>query len=285
MQMKNKDFAIFILTHGRPEKVKTIKTLQKVGYAGKIYIIIDNEDQTADQYYDKFKDQVIMFDKKEIAKTFDQADNFDDRRAIIYARNACFEIAKDLGITYFMQLDDDYVQFEYRFDHENKYSKKSIKNFDQILDHMLEFYKNTNCKSIAMLQAGDMIGGKDGGYSKSIRTFRKAMNTFICSTNRPFQFIGRINEDVNTYTNYQSKGNLFISFNNITMTQIVTQGNTGGMTELYLDSGTYVKSFYTVMISPSSCKIKTMNTRNPRLHHNITWNNAVPKIISQDHRK
>lgn len=281
----NKDFAIFILTHGRPDKVKTIKTLKKVGYTGKIYIIIDNEDQTADQYYDKFKDQVIMFDKKAIAKTFDQADNFDDRRAIIYARNACFQIAKDLGITYFMQLDDDYVQFEYRFDHENRYSKKSIKNFDHILDHMLEFYKNTPFKSIAMMQAGDMIGGKDGGYAKSIRTFRKAMNTFICSVNRPFQFIGRINEDVNTYTSYQSKGNAFLSFNNITMTQIVTQGNTGGMTELYLDSGTYVKSFYTVMMSPSSCHIRTMNTRNPRLHHNITWKNAVPKIIAEKNRK
>ena len=29
-------------------------------------------------------------------------------RAIVYARNACFDLAKDLGITYFIQLDDDY---------------------------------------------------------------------------------------------------------------------------------------------------------------------------------
>ncbi len=281
--MKNKDFAIFILTHNRADKVKTFKTLKKVGYTGKIFIIIDNEDKTQDEYLNIYKKQVIIFDKKEIAKTFDEADNFNDRRAIVYARNACFKIAKNLGIKYFMQLDDDYTAFEYRFDDKNKYNKKSIKNFDSILDCMLNFYKKINCKSIAMMQSGDMIGGKDGGYSKSIRTFRKVMNTFICSTDREFKFVGRINEDVNTYTNYQSKGSLFLSFNNVTMTQLTTQSNSGGMTDIYLDSGTYIKSFYTVMFSPSCVKIKTMKTSNPRLHHNISWNNAVPKIISEQY--
>lgn len=52
-----------------------------------------------------------MFDKPKIAKTFDEADNFDDRRAIVYARNACFQIARKLGYKYFIELDDDYDVF------------------------------------------------------------------------------------------------------------------------------------------------------------------------------
>lgn len=38
------DFCVFILTHGRAGNVKTLKMLQKQGYTGKWYCVIDNED-------------------------------------------------------------------------------------------------------------------------------------------------------------------------------------------------------------------------------------------------
>ena len=102
------DFCAFILTHGRPDNVITYNTLLRHGYTGPIYIVIDNEDKTANRYYEVFGDKVVMFDKLSIAKSIDEGDNFDGRRAIIYARNACFDIAKKLGYTYFIELDDDY---------------------------------------------------------------------------------------------------------------------------------------------------------------------------------
>ncbi len=111
------------------------------------------------------------------------------------------------------------------------------------------------------------------------------MNSFICSTDRPFQFIGRINEDVNTYVKKQSVGLLMGTIPFVALGQKTTQKNKGGMTDLYLDSGTYVKSFYTVMLSPASCCIKPMGDTHKRLHHAIKWDNAVPKIISENHKK
>ena len=48
--MGNKDFAVFILTHGRPDNLKTLTTLKKCGYTGEIYFIVDNEDKTIEQY-------------------------------------------------------------------------------------------------------------------------------------------------------------------------------------------------------------------------------------------
>lgn len=87
------DLVIFILSHGRPENIYTIKSLKKHGYTGQIIVVIDNEDETANEYFEKYEN-VEIFNKKEIAKTFDEADNFNDRRAIVYARNVCFEIAK-----------------------------------------------------------------------------------------------------------------------------------------------------------------------------------------------
>lgn len=279
------DFAVFILSHGRPDSVDTYKTLKRCGYTGKIYIIIDNEDETASEYRKAFGDKVIVFDKAAIAKTFDEGDNFGDRRAVVYARNACFDIAEKLNIAHFMTLDDDYTAFDYRFDENFMAICKPIKSLDKILITVLNYYKSISAMSLAFLQGGDMIGGIGGGYSKEIRTYRKCMNTFICSTDRIFQFVGRINEDVNTYTWYQSLGNLFISINNTTITQKTTQSNDGGMTDLYLDSGTYVKSFYTVMYSPSCTKIGMMGESHRRLHHQIKWDNAVPKIISEKYRQ
>jgi hypothetical protein len=280
------DFCIFILSHGRPENVITLKTILKAGYTGDYYIIIDNEDKTADRYYELFGDRIIMFDKKAVAETFDEAGNFEDRRSVVYARNACFDIAKEIGVTYFMELDDDYTHFAYQMD--NNYEAKFTmvrKSLDKLIGFMLEYYKSIPAKSIAMSQGGDWVGGIVNDIDKNINRRRKCMNTFFCSTQRPFQFVGRINEDVNTYTWYQSMGNLFITYPIIRVQQVETQGNTGGMTELYLDSGTYVKSFYTVLFMPSSVTVGIMQSRHKRLHHMVKWDNTVPCIIQEKYRK
>lgn len=279
------NFAAFILTHGRPDNVYTFDTLRKHGYTGKIFIIIDNEDNTANQYINKFgNENVIIFDKLEISKTFDEADNFENRKTIIYARNACFKIAEDLNIKYFIQLDDDYTEFYFRL-FINKAIVKPTINLDLIFDKFIKYYKSINAKSICFSQGGDYIGGLDNG--KEIYRFskRKAMNTFICSTDRQFKFLGRINEDVNTYTYYQSLGNLFLTIPFCSITQKQTQKTSGGMTEIYLLSGTYIKSFYSIIFQPSAVKIKIMNASHKRIHHSINWNNSVPCIISDKYKK
>jgi len=282
----DKNFAAFILTHARPDNVVTYNTLKKTGYTGKIYIIIDNEDKTSKDYYNRFGDKVIMFDKKEIAKTFDEADNFNDRRAIVYARNACFNIAKDLGIKYFIQLDDDYTTFRFASNNKGEYitEKTSITNLDGIFTAMLNFYKTTNIHSIAMAQGGDFIGGENSRVFKE-KLARKCMNSFICSTDRPFQFVGRINEDVNNYTHKGSLGYLFFTIASVRLQQKQTQSNEGGMTDIYLDNGTYIKSFYSVIFQPSSVTIALMGNKNKRLHHRVNWNATTPVILDEKYKK
>ena len=111
------------------------------------------------------------------------------------------------------------------------------------------------------------------------------MNTFICSTDRKFQFVGRINEDVNTYVKYGSIGSIFLTVPDVRIIQLQTQNNSGGMTDLYLDSGTYIKSFYTVMYHPSSVNISLMGETHKRLHHSIKWVNTVPKILDESYKR
>ena len=111
------------------------------------------------------------------------------------------------------------------------------------------------------------------------------MNTFICSTDRPFKFIGRINEDVNTYTLMSLQGNLFFTIPLLAIQQKMTQSNANGMTDLYLDYGTYVKSFYSVLYCPSSVKITEMGAEHRRIHHKVCWNNTAPVIVDKKYRK
>lgn len=283
------DFAALILTHGRPDRVHTYFALRNAGYTGRIIIVIDNEDKTAKEYRSRYGSDVVMFDKAAIAKTFDEGDNFQDRRAIIYARNASFQIAKDLGYRYFVQLDDDYTGFYYRFDEDGFYGHCITPSLDWLFSALCDYLKATPFASIAISQGGDHIGG--GESKKVIGTKRKAMNSFICDTEKPFQFVGRINEDVNTYTCEQRKGMLFLTVMAAQLNQKPTQSNAGGMTDLYLDSGTYVKTFYSIMYAPSCVKVsdisdpKNGHAGHARIHHKILWNNAAPLILSEHHKK
>lgn len=280
------DFVAFILTHGRPEKVYTLEALKNAGYTGKVILVIDNEDKTADKYYEMYgKENVVMFDKLKKSTEFDTIDRGKDRRAIVYARNACFDIAKDLGYKYFLELDDDYTNFRQRFVKEDgQLGTWYLKDFDAVVDSMLEFLETSGATTVAFAQTGDFIGGKDSKVFKD-RLARKAMNSFFCSTEKPFNFIGRINEDVNTYVNLGSKGNLFFTVADMSLDQMQTQANSGGMTELYLNAGTYIKTFFTIISNPSSVKVCTVGISHPRIHHRIDWERAVPKIISSHYKK
>lgn len=281
----NKKFAVFILSHGRADNIKTLKTLKAANYTGDWFIIIDNEDKTADEYYKRFgEDKVIMFDKLAKSKEFDTADNFSDRRTIVYARNACFDIAEELGYDYFLELDDDYTSIGHRLVKDGKFIEVHSRQADRLFEAMLDFLDATGAITVAFAQGGDFIGGAESKfYQKGIS--RKAMNTFFCSVKNRFDFLGRVNEDVNTYTHLGSQGELLFTITKASITQVTTQASSGGMTEQYLDSGTYIKSFYTVMFMPSAVDIRMMGHLHKRLHHRVNWNRTVPKIIDEKYKK
>ena len=279
------DFAVFILTHGRADNVVTVKALEKGGYTGKTYFIIDDEDDQRDLYIKNFgKENVIVFDKQKAYDNTDTMDNFNDHRAIIYARNESWRIAKNLGLTYFLMLDDDYKSIDYRYADGKALRYKAVKDFDRIFDGMINFLEVSGADTVAFAQGGDFIGGlKGGNFKKGL--LRKAMNSFFCRVDKPIQFRGTMNEDVVTYTTMSSRGHLFLTFTSFAVIQLPTQSLKGGMTDAYKEGGTYLKSFYAVMSMPSAVKVDMMNTKHSRMHHKVNWNNCAPKILNEKWRK
>jgi TET-associated glycosyltransferase-like protein len=192
------------------------------------------------------------------------------------ARNACFGIAGRLGVTHFIELDDDYYYFGYRF----QSGAHIITNLSAVFAILLGFYESTNIRSLAFGQGGDHIGGFSG-----IRLKRKCMNSFLCSTGRPFRFVGAMNEDVNTYATLGSRGLLFVTFTGLQLDQRDTQSQSGGITAMYQRFGTFCKAFTTVMMLPSAVRVSMMSTKHARLHHSIDWGRAVPCIVPDRYRK
>lgn len=280
-------FAVFILTHGRANNILTLANLRKHGYTGRIVLVIDNEDAQASEYYRLYgHDDVVMFDKAAEALTTDAADLNLERTAILWARNASFQIAKNLGLTHFIQLDDDIKQFMTYFLGDGTFLQRTCRKLDQVFASLCDFIDtDPRIITVCISQAGDYIGGKDSDKAKCLKLWRKAMNSFVCRTDRPFKWFGRMNEDVSTYTLLGSQGKLMFTFPGYCLIAKLTQQNQGGITEAYCDTGTYQKSMYSVMYHPSSVKIHAIGWKNYRIHHQVRWANTVPLILNQKYKK
>lgn len=295
------DFCAFILTNGRPNRIDTLRTLERHGYTGKVFLVIDDEDPSGAEYKEKYGSQVLTFSKEEVMRYTDQYDVSPIRLSTVWVRNALWGLADQVGCRYFVQLDDDYTQFRYSTrlgkghgtstTDEPEYHKWQLRSLDAVFEALVDVLQTTPILTMAVSQGGDHIGGDH----KRERFKRKAMNSFVCDTAKPFMFRGRLNEDVNTYVALGHLGQLFFTDMQVQLEQRPTQSNDGGMTDAYVDAGTYVKSFYTVMAAPSCTTIYPMGQAirpryrdtkaKMRLHHKIDWDKAVPKILSEQVKK
>jgi hypothetical protein len=247
-------------------------------------MVLDDLDPTADEYREAYPDvEIEVFDKMAEFEDMDRMANHDEHGAIVYARNASFAIAKRLGLAAFVQLDDDYRGFDYRVASDGTYKTGAARDLDGAFEAMVDYLFAAPVDCVAFLQAGDWMGG--GGSWAMQRGKRKVMNSQFCRTDRPFKFLGHINEDVNTYLEAGGRGAVMLSICPLTVVQTVTQSKPGGMSEEYARAGTYVKSFTSVIARPDCVKVSVLGFLHPRIHHGIRWDYAVPKIVSEATRK
>jgi hypothetical protein len=281
--MNNSDYAVIIPTHGRYDRVFTIDSLRKSGYTGDIYLLCDDEDKQLEQYKEKYGDKVIVFSKDEYIGKFDKMDNFGNKACVVYARNAMWDAAKKIGLKFFIVADDDYTMYRFRIDNKQCYRTNiQIKNMDAVFNAYFDFLKKSNVDTVCFAQDGDYIGGfSNSKISGGYKPYRKMMNLYFFNVDRPLEFKGTINEDLTSSVTEGVLGKKILTCMITSLLQKETQSNLGGLTEIYLELGTYVKSFYSVMAAPSCVKVALMGDKQMRLHHAVTWKNAVPKIIRE----
>ena len=283
--MASKKYAIFILTHKRPDRQITLRTLEKSGYTGKVYLLCDTDDPTLPQYKEQYGDMVKTFSKKKALKKFDLMTNAPKFNAVVFARNAVYEVARKMGLDYIVVMDDDYSVFNFSIDRTGFYKRSKVTDMNGVIRAHLRFLKNAKLSTLAFAQGGDFVGGWNGTITKNnFRPLRKAMNTFFFDVNRPVQFNGAINEDATMGVEVARQGGVVLTDCLLQLEQTNTQEAEGGLTDIYKDDGTYQKSFYTLMAAPSSTKVMYQRAVG-RVHHFINGDCAYPKIISAEHKK
>lgn len=274
------DFAVFILTHKRAKTQKTLQTLKRCGYTGKTYLIIDDEDEEQDEYIKLYGDKVKCFSKHKIEKNFDTMTNRKEYRAVVYARNAAYQIAKNLGIRWLFMCDDDISNLQYRVLKGKSLKGVKIQDIDSLFELMAGIMEAGKLAIFGFSQAGAFIGGANEAYLSGHQ--RKIAQAFLLDANNPIEFRGMFYEDLLVALDAGIQGRVAMSTMLVSIQSPEMRSNGGGMQDLYNENSTYTHCFYTVLAYPNVASITEKDGEfKLRLNHSA----FAPLILNERWRK
>lgn len=278
-------YAVFITTHGRPDRVYSYEALRKGGYTGRIYVVVDDKDITLPEYRAKYKTDLIVYNKQACMDNCDTVIHTTQDKSVTYPRIAVEELAKEFGLDTFIVMDDDITSLRYRWIEGSKVRSKTV-NFglDKAFHYMLSYIKKNN---IAVSSFVDMMFYISGisGVEKKITERREAYQIFLRNTDYPIDWIGVMRQDMLTNSVTSQRGYLwwtlpFISYDAVPMNE--TGRNEGGMIDAYKEYNEYKRSFLGVIVAPASLSVGNNKSR-----IKILWDKSCsyPMIISGRYKK
>jgi len=263
-------------------KLNTI-SLTKMNYPGQWFIVNGNNDETHQQYVEKWgKDRVLLFDWFEQVKTSDLLDNFGVETmssGAVPVRNATRKIAEDRGELRHWQFDDDYTQFRHITSDLKKH--KTITNGAFFERELLKIA--TFAHEAKLTNAGFCLGMES--FPEMVKTFSKRVfNAHNMPTDIKLfrKWRGRMNDDLINALETYHLGGREMAFKFMTLMLAPTQSEKGGNSDIYKLSGTVRKTAYAVIIEPKHCKLQI---KYGRYHHKVNWQGVSPKLIRENYAK
>lgn len=271
---------ILIPSYHRPYNIKTAKYFLKKGWdSKKIHIVIDDE---ADDRVDYENETELLgcnlhiFNMAEARARFDYVHRPSvSRRSAGQARNMFYDLVKDLGIDFYLVIDDDTTNYQVR-----PYAvyTRSAKGEDlvNVFDAIKEFMLKRKIGVFGLSQTGDMFAVP---YLNVLRN--KVMNTTFINTkyiyrgergiqdNDTSQFVGIMNEGY--FTGSLASG--------LVLAQTASAKQDGGLTDLYRENKLLNKSLVTPIQFPTAIHAEKQQKNGGRLHHKINARYLYPKIL------
>lgn len=268
-------FAVFVCTHGRPAEQLTAVALRRCGYTGEIILLLDDEDETYDEYVKNFPDwHIEVFNKQHYIDTIDTGTNVDQRKCIIYAKCAADDIAHKLGLDAYVVTDDDLLRFRHRFIYNNKLCSMPVTNMDEVL----LTYANYVCEcNIAAMSFGDIRL-----YMSGVPRVDRVPYTFVFrNTAIQYDWHSSMYEDTVTPVLNGMRGALTLELPDIQLdVKMTTSSTTGGMADVYATMSIFSRAGTVMLYHPSCVKYA-----NNQVGFVLTKNKAFPKILSFRYRK
>ena len=279
-----KKFAVFILTHGRPNNQLTVKSLQDVGYTGEWYLVVDDQDNTFDEYVKVWgADRVILFNKDYFIRNTDTGLHTPVPKFAVFARNAIEHIAKEMGYKTFMMLDDDITKFRIRLPvGDSLKSFQFTTQFNSIIEDSVDYVLSCDIACLGLGFCNLYIGGV-GNFNKENPRQRLCAEAFIRNTSHPISWRLNMVEDLITSIDAAMTGEVWFQFLPIQCEIKMSEGAVdGGNSDVYRQFGMYRISFMPVIAYPSSNAVRFGKKT---WASTTTPDKCIPKIISSRYRK
>lgn len=271
---------IFIPSYKRSDNNKTVKYFSKIGYdKSKLHVVIDDECGEVDLYEEQCEKDgvnlhIVSFEKS--VKLFDFVHRPNPgRRAAGQFRNLFHDVAKGLGLNFFIVIDDDTTGYEFRPFGVYKRSA-TLEDILIVFQGVKEMMERQRIGLFALSQTGDMFAR----YEKRLMR-KKVMNTTFYNMeyiyrgergiqdNDTSQFTGVMNEGL--FTGSMASG--------VVLQQTQSAKAKGGLTEAYEDLKLLSKAMICPIQFPSAIRGERQKMNGNRLHHRVNYRYLYPCLI------
>ena len=285
-----KDLAVFICTHGRPDKQITYNWLKEHNCTYPVYLLVDSLDSTQEEYKRMFGDSVIVFDKPKYIICTDVVVPVDSHAGVVFARNAAIDIAHKMGYKYVLACDDDCTQFTYRYAEDGHLRSYEFENADDMISVITDFMDSSDIETLSLTERGNYFGGV---HSPNIT--EGLMRTRLCCvwfirTDTETRFSSLMVEDLVYYRKYNAMGHKIFRLGQICFStdKHGSASNNEGMAKVYNHLGAHsyipplvVTPICTLVRTTREATAKTYGVYTTRLHYNYD----MPKIISSAYKQ
>ena len=277
------NFAVFIITHGRPNNQKTLNLLNEMGYTGPVYLVIDDEDETGEEYREKYPNQVICFNKESYVANTDTGLHIPFKKFAVFARNAVEDIAREMGFAYFMVLDDDIINLRIRYDVDGSLKSRKLTGIiDEVFIACIKFMNNSGLHCTSFGFCNVYRSGVSCLYEENPRS-RLCAEAFIRDTKIRVNWRLNMVEDLITSLDYIRAGMPWLQLVPIQVEICMSEGAVeGGNSEAYNNFGLFRLNFMPTIAYPDCNKVTFHHNK---WHTTLASKYSVPKIISASFKK
>ena len=272
------NFAVFIITHGRPHNQKTLQLLVEMNYTGKVYLVVDDQDNTVDEYKALYGDKVVVFSKDTYVAYTDTGLHTPFKKFAVFARNAVEDLAVLLGLDYFMVFDDDIINLRIRYDIDGSLKSRKLTGIiDDVFNACIRFMENSNLHCTSFGFCNVYRSGVECLYKENSRN-RLCAEAFIRDTKIKVDWRLNMVEDLITSLDYNRAGIPWLQIIPVQVEICMSEGTVeGGNSEAYNNFGLFRLNFMPTIAYPDCNKVTFHHNK---WHTTLSAKHSVPKIIS-----
>lgn len=274
---------IFIPSYHRSDNCKTVYYLHKLGYdMGLVHVVIDDAAGDEAEYRAmcaKYGTELHIVDYEDAMRRFDFVHRKNpSRRTVGMFRNYFFQIAKSLGIDFYVVIDDDTNGYHLKYP-QTRQRKATLEQFTWWFCEVRAFMRRHRIGAFGLSQSGDILTG----CHPESWFLHKVMNTTFYDT----RFVwmperGVLDIDTSAFCSYHNAGLFTGSLGyGLMLNQTASAVAKGGLTDFYRESKLLNKALECPIQFPSAVHADKQPLNGGRIHHKIAYRYLAPRVLKR----